>query len=972
MNIPLPESPTSPGFSDADADAGDAPSRTRTLSGSTTAVAMAVPIFHHLNSDGGGGNGVAAAPALRLIAGPPTLAPAAAGHTAPLPLLLGPVHSESPSNVEDESEPMCNGDDAMDVDPAALDGDCESPETWQIILHNENTRQLVLYNPANHALVLQSVTHPSAAPSTTESHPRPRTRALSHASSSSARPRLPVQLPPECPLCGRAFETGQFPNMTTAAAAAAAAAAAVSRVMHHHHRHADADADANGHGHEVVVATEPTFLDQDYFRLLENVHAAYPLDTDADPRSSSPLPAPTDEPSQGVKHASFNQGYYDRFFVELKKLGRGAHGSVFLCQHVLDDIPLGEYAIKKVAVGDNHPWLSRMLREVTLLERLRHPNIVAYKHAWLEHCRHTPFGPDVPSLFILMERANGGNLEEFLQPDANEDPTAADGTGTVTKAKLLRARRRAARLAALPSLPAAWSTVGRDGGWAVTPAGSVVRLLATRALLTMVLGVARGLAHLHRHGIVHRDLKPPNILLAWESESDSGDAGPPNDADEPSASSPPTSRVPTVLISDFGECEVLAPSDDPAARRRRRSGNTGTIDFTAPELLDFDRAAGAFTAAYSPKADIWSLGLVALYTAYAGHLPFRDRDDIDALRAEILALDAARVFPTEEEERVPRAFRSLVARCLARDPADRPTAAQVCGAIEKMLADATGGGDAVPAPAAAVVTTTDEEEEDEDDVIPAPAPSSPSSSSMRKQRASSSTRHHRHSPLAPHPHHHAHHPHHHLPVHHHRRTEPAAAAVRRHVKIDRRELAARLRGGGGTSPARPPPAAAAAEPAAAGTSVVRRRRVNSTPSPATATAAAAAAAARESSEHGDADEPMAVELFTSSPSTAPPPAPAESAATPAPAAASPPWYVSGTRLVQVATLAVMPGGAPLGVAVGWTCLSMAATDWALLADNEQPAGVPPPHVHRVVVVVGGLVVHALAMAGIYVQMVRGA
>lgn len=32
---------------------------------------------------------------------------------------------------------------------------------------------------------------------------------------------------------------------------------------------------------------------------------------------------------------SFNQGYYDRFFIELQKLGRGQRGTVFLVRHGL-------------------------------------------------------------------------------------------------------------------------------------------------------------------------------------------------------------------------------------------------------------------------------------------------------------------------------------------------------------------------------------------------------------------------------------------------------------------------------------------------------------------------------------------------------------------------------------------------------------------------------------------------------------
>lgn len=47
-----------------------------------------------------------------------------------------------------------------------------------------------------------------------------------------------------------------------------------------------------------------------------------------------------------------NQGYYARFFVELGRLGRGARGIVYLCQHMLSGHALGQYAVKKIPVGD--------------------------------------------------------------------------------------------------------------------------------------------------------------------------------------------------------------------------------------------------------------------------------------------------------------------------------------------------------------------------------------------------------------------------------------------------------------------------------------------------------------------------------------------------------------------------------------------------------------------------------------------
>lgn len=99
---------------------------------------------------------------------------------------------------------------------------------------------------------------------------------------------------------------------------------------------------------------------------------------------------------------------YRRFFVEEQKIGSGGYGSVFLCRHMINGIDLGKYAIKKIPVGDNRPWLMRVLREVKALETLKkHPNIINYQHSWLEADRTADFGPEIPCLFILMEYANG-------------------------------------------------------------------------------------------------------------------------------------------------------------------------------------------------------------------------------------------------------------------------------------------------------------------------------------------------------------------------------------------------------------------------------------------------------------------------------------------------------------------------------------------------------------------------------------
>ena len=107
----------------------------------------------------------------------------------------------------------------------------------------------------------------------------------------------------------------------------------------------------------------------------------------------------------------FNQGYYKRFFVEEKLLGRGGNGAVYLCWHELEGHRLGRFAVKIVPVGDSEEWLSRRLQEVRTMCRLKHPNIIEYKHAWMEEWSGSPFAPRIPCLFILMEYADAGSLE---------------------------------------------------------------------------------------------------------------------------------------------------------------------------------------------------------------------------------------------------------------------------------------------------------------------------------------------------------------------------------------------------------------------------------------------------------------------------------------------------------------------------------------------------------------------------------
>mmetsp|Transcript_19178 Transcript_19178/g.42546 ORF Transcript_19178/g.42546 Transcript_19178/m.42546 type:complete len:580 (+) Transcript_19178:31-1770(+) len=313
-----------------------------------------------------------------------------------------------------------------------------------------------------------------------------------------------------------------------------------------------------------------------------------------------------------------NQGYYSRFFEEVRRLGSGSFGTVYLSRHRLDEILLGEYAIKKVPVGDNKQWLRRMLREVHAFERLHHANIVAYKHSWIELSRANEMCPYVPFLFILMQYCNGGSLEELIWPAKEES------------AKRRRKRNRA-------------------------PCHMDEALVCA-----MFLDITQGLQHLHQQGIIHRDLKPTNILLECTT-------------------SPAGGPVLHALLSDFGTAEVIG-----AARETHdRGGYTGTIAFTAPELLVPDEE-GLMREDYDERSDMWSLG-ICLYCMVFGKLPWGDlseADDPHVLKAAVTSMCGTLpdLVATEAENMAQRRDRNLeeiIVSLTTLDPEQRPSAGAV-------------------------------------------------------------------------------------------------------------------------------------------------------------------------------------------------------------------------------------------------------------------------------------------------------
>nr|CEL67605.1 TPA: Wee kinase, putative [Neospora caninum Liverpool] len=288
-------------------------------------------------------------------------------------------------------------------------------------------------------------------------------------------------------------------------------------------------------------------------------------------------------------------GYYNRFFIEKRKLGSGSYGQVYLCTHILDELTLGEYAVKKLPVGDDKHWLAKMLQEVKIREKLHHPNIVDYKHSWLEMHRSNPMCPWVPWLFVLMEYCNGDSLENLIWDRGVENP---------------------------PS-----------------------RYLTDDQIWKLFFDILFGLQHLHHSAILYRDMKPPNVLLQHSVERMTG------------------KLQCRAQLSDFGTAELLGER----IFRADRNGFTGTIEFTAPELLETDER-GLFSPNYDMKSDMWSLGMILYAMCYA-RVPYTDKEPSSCRR---LILGHTRLSFPQHPPRDP-IFKLLIGALTAKDSANRPS-----------------------------------------------------------------------------------------------------------------------------------------------------------------------------------------------------------------------------------------------------------------------------------------------------------
>jgi eukaryotic-like serine/threonine-protein kinase len=167
-------------------------------------------------------------------------------------------------------------------------------------------------------------------------------------------------------------------------------------------------------------------------------------------------------------------------------------------------------------------------------------------------------------------------------------------------------------------------------------------ILAEEQLYPLGRQLAAAVHHLHRRGVLHLDIKPRNIIM-----------GP----------------VPRLI-----DMSIAKRIDEVPAIRNP----LGTDAYMAPEQSD--RKA---LASIGPATDVWGIG-ATMYMAASKQLPFTKsrRGGTDAERWPQLVEEPAPMPP-----KASRRVADVVMRCLARDPALRPTPLELFDLFDALAAE---------------------------------------------------------------------------------------------------------------------------------------------------------------------------------------------------------------------------------------------------------------------------------------------
>ncbi|KAK4885013.1 hypothetical protein RN001_001284 [Aquatica leii] len=371
------------------------------------------------------------------------------------------------------------------------------------------------------------------------------------------------------------------------------------------------------------------------------------------------LPEPPLMDIRTLSHSnSTGQSRVESEFEVMQWIGKGAFGDVLKVKNKLDG---GQYAIKRIELNPKNKQLNRKItREVKLLSKLNHENVVRYYNAWIEtaiidvdedasskttsssnvsnfpkiiHKKELTFNNDIEILApplkdvewsisyeskskpgALTEESSDDDDEEQWGVMLNVDSSDSDSIEferdglTVVESDSSNNTNLVKEFVKIES-----PSKGREIQFMYiqmefcekstlrTAIDSDLYLDKDR-IWRLFREIIEGLAHIHQQGMIHRDLKPVNIFLDSNDHVKIGDFG----------------LATTNILGKMGDLPNINKSTQehekiiwsPEAGDGSLTTHVGTALYTAPELTSTTQKS------YNQKVDIYSLGIILFEMCY--------------------------------------------------------------------------------------------------------------------------------------------------------------------------------------------------------------------------------------------------------------------------------------------------------------------------------------------------------------------
>eukprot|EP00897_Mesotaenium_endlicherianum_P008646 jgi/Mesen1/780/ME000110S_11048 len=379
-------------------------------------------------------------------------------------------------------------------------------------------------------------------------------------------------------------------------------------------------------------------------------------------------------------------------YMLLEEIGQGGSAIVYraVCSPFKEVV-----AIKCLDLEKCNSSLEDIRREAQMMSTVNHPNVVR------AHCSFTKD----QFLWVVMPFMAGGSCLHIMKshhPDGLEEAVIATILRETLKALEYLHRQghihRDVKMMSTvnhPNVVRAHCSFTKDQFlWVVMPfmaGGSCLHIMKSHhpdgleeaVIATILRETLKALEYLHRQGHIHRDVKAGNILIDTNGSIKLADfgvsAGMFDMGDRQRARNtfvgtpcwvPATPFLAgnilidtngSIKLADFG---VSAGMFDMGDRQRARNTFVGTPCWMAPEVME--QLHG-----YDFKADIWSFGITALELAH-GHAPFSRYPPMKVLLMTLQ--NAPPGLDYDRDKKFSKAFKEMIAVCLVKDPAKRPTA----------------------------------------------------------------------------------------------------------------------------------------------------------------------------------------------------------------------------------------------------------------------------------------------------------